>query len=489
VDLAALAGLHLDEWQQYVLKQALGETDESLWAAFEVGLVVARQNGKGAILEARELAGLFLFDEQLIVHTAHEFKTAADAFRRVSELIQSVPEFDRQVQRISGAHGAEGIELKSGQRLNFIARTGGSGRGFPTDTVILDEAYNLTDSAMRALLPTLTTSRNPQIWYTSSAVDQMTMPNGHVLTSVRNRGLSGEDPALCYLEYSVDRDVYEDDPEKVSRDVVYIRMANPALGTDRLSLSYIEKERRSLSRGGGVGFAVERLSIGDWPEEESAERVIPDQVWQDLGNRSVIPKGPFVFAVDVPPSRATAHIGAAGLTEDGKAFVEVIPERRRGEHKGTAWVVSRCVELAEKWKPTGSKISAVPFIVDRRGPAATLITLMEDKGLTVYTTDSSEMAEACGAFYDDAMSNQLVHSEQLSVTRALAAAEKRKLTDRWAWSRSGSTTPISPLVAVTLARYGLFKYGRKKKPPAKPIVEDVGQMGRGAMDDLQSVNF
>ena len=77
-----MAGLELDPWQRYVLDVALRVRPDDRWAAFEVALIVARQNGKGAVLEARELAGLFLDlpDEKLILHSAHEFKTCSGAF-------------------------------------------------------------------------------------------------------------------------------------------------------------------------------------------------------------------------------------------------------------------------------------------------------------------------------------------------------------------------------------------------------------------------
>ena len=75
VELAALAGLFLDPWQELVLQSALSERADGKWAALEVGLVVPRQNGKGSILEARELAGMFLLGEELILHSAHVFKT------------------------------------------------------------------------------------------------------------------------------------------------------------------------------------------------------------------------------------------------------------------------------------------------------------------------------------------------------------------------------------------------------------------------------
>jgi hypothetical protein len=143
IDLAAQAGLHLDPWEQVTL----------------------------------------------IVHSAHEFKTAAEAFRRVLSLIENTPHLDSRVSKVTRSHGDEGVELKPRptvitgadgrqitrgvqSRLRFFARTGGSGRGFSGDTVILDEAYNLPEMAISALMPIMATKSNPQLWYTSSAVDQ-----------------------------------------------------------------------------------------------------------------------------------------------------------------------------------------------------------------------------------------------------------------------------------------------------------------------------
>ena len=169
VELAASAGLHLDKWQTLPLHGGLAEAPDGRWEVSEVGLIVPRQNGKGGILEARELAGLFLFDEQLILHSAHEFKTAAEAFRRLLFLIQNTPDLDRRVSRVRTSHGDEGIELIGGQRIRFVARSTGSGRGFSGDCIVLDEAYNLSNANMSALLPTLSARPNTQIWYTSSA--------------------------------------------------------------------------------------------------------------------------------------------------------------------------------------------------------------------------------------------------------------------------------------------------------------------------------
>ena len=265
VALAAEAGLLLDPWQQFVLEAGLRRRGGK-WAAFEVALIVARQNGKGAILEALELAALFLFpDVRLILHSAHEFKTAAEAFLRIRALIEDRPEFDRKVARVRTAAGAEAIELKDGKRLRFVARSSGSGRGFTSDLVILDEAYKLGDQEMAALLPTLSARPDPQVWYTSTAGG----PDSIQLGRVRARGVAGSDPSLAFMEWSAEDD---DDP---ADERVWAR-ANPGMAAGRLTGDYIERERAAL---GPEAFARERLSIGDYPSGGGNWNVISQDAW------------------------------------------------------------------------------------------------------------------------------------------------------------------------------------------------------------------
>ena len=265
VELAADARLVLDDWQQYVLRQALA-TRGGRWAAFEVGLILARQNGKGAVLEALELAALFLFDEvQLILHSAHKFDTAADGFRRILGLIEANPDFSREVAKVIRSHGSESIELKNGKRLRFIARSSGAGRGFAADLVILDEAFNISDDAMASMLPTLSTRPNPQVWYTSTAGDQASVQLGRV----RDRGLRGGDPSLAFFEWSVDENAY--DPA----DPGCWAQANPGLGL-RITPDYIGLEQAALTP---EAFARERLSVGDYPVDGGAWEVVRADTW------------------------------------------------------------------------------------------------------------------------------------------------------------------------------------------------------------------
>jgi phage terminase large subunit-like protein len=273
VELARMAGLELDPWQELVLRSGLRRRG-GRWAAFEVCLIVARQNGKGAVLEALELAALFLFpDVRLILHSAHEFKTAAEAFRRIRALVEDHPDFTAQVERVRTAAGAEAIELKDGKRLRFVARSGGSGRGFTSDLVILDEAYELGDTEMAALLPTLSARPDPQVWYTSSAGSQKSTQLGRV----RARGVRGGDPSLAFLEWSADDAVY--DPA----DPACWAQANPGMGI-RIDREYIEREFAAL---GPEAFARERLSVGDYPVDGAGDwQVIRAEAWDARENRA-----------------------------------------------------------------------------------------------------------------------------------------------------------------------------------------------------------
>lgn len=425
-----------------------------------------RQNGKGAILEARELAGLFLFGEKLIIHTAHLFPTAQEAFRRILELIENTPDLDRRVAKVSRAHGDEGIELKSGQRLLFKARSRGGGRGFTGDCVILDEAFELPVAAHGALLPTLSARPNPQVWYASSPVNQRIHPHGIVLSQLRRRALAGDDPSLCLAEWSADEDGYLAAPLEAQRDRTLWLQANPGLGI-RITEDHVERERAAMDM---ETFAVERLGVGDWPNPDAeATRVIDLQVWGQLADplsasSKAAPEkriqGPVAFALDMNPERTWTSIGMAGRRQDGLRHVQLVDHR-----EGARWAVARIAEL------TG-RFDTCVVMVDSHSPAAALVPELVEAGLTVRRSDGvgllvssslGDMVQACGGLYDDVIAGRVRHRDDPALLEALRAAQKKDRGDAWTWSRKG-LTDISPLVAVTLARHGLMMYGRDESP-------------------------
>lgn len=438
LEFAAALGIQLDEWQKLVLTLALRRR-LSKWAAFAVAVCAPRQNGKNGISEVRELAGPVLLGERMVIHSAHLADTAKEGFRRLDEIIEANEWLSKDVRHIWRANGHESIEFKGGGRIRFRTRgKKGGGRGFSGDFVLMDEAMILSEPMMGAILPVVSAQPDPQIWYQGSAVDQLVHDEGMVFSRVRSRALTGTDPNLLYMEWSVDAPDPATVDEGILDDPEQLAIANPALGI-RIMLDYIEKERAELD---DRTFAVERCCIGDWPLVDADLAVINLDLWRSLTDDSSTIEDAPCFALDVSPNRRVSSIGVAGRRKDGRVHAELADER-----PGTGWVAKRARELQDTHNPVG-------FVVDGRSPAASLIPELEEAGVRVDKINASEQAEACGVFYDLADQEQLRHLGQPQLLSALKGAAQRPLGDRWAWSRKNSAVNITGLVAVTLAVWG-----------------------------------
>ena len=452
IRLAERAGLVLDDWEQWVLAGALGERADGKWSAKEIGLICPRQNGKSAILEAREIAGLFLFGERLILHTSHEFKTSRKAYKRLRDIIEGCPALDAEVLRMRDSHGEEGIELRNGAELDYVARSGGSARGFTADLVVYDEAMILDAEPVGASLPTMSarqhvTAGGPQVWYTASAGLGVKSTQ---LALVRRRGIAGNDPTLFYAEWSIEphddyctRDCDQHDDAE-SLDALF--KSNPGLGLIHsngtgLTLEAVEFERRGMSE---IEFRRERLGIGTYPAPADGWAVIPRRWWELTTVSNPHRPSGVCFGVDTTPGREMSAIAVAGtLDSSGAGYVELVDHR-----PGTSWVLGRARELDRRWGP------GVIFVIDPRAAAGSLIDDFESSDLTVERLNAQQTAQAFGQFYDDVRDNKLSHADDRELTKALAGAATRKLGDGQAWDRQHIAVDICPLVAYTFAWWG-----------------------------------
>lgn len=434
IELAESAGLILDPWQQLVIDGGLSERRDDAtpgglrWAAREVGVVVPRQNGKGAIIEARTLAELVLFavPNGLTLHSAHEFKTANEAFLRIQTLIEQCDDLRKKVLRVARANGEQGIALRNGARLRFIARSKASGRGFSGDLVILDEAYELESSQVGALIPTMSARPNPQMWLLSSAP----MATSEHLHLVRKRALAGTASDLAYFEWSAPLDCDPDDPEVWAA-------ANPALGT-RIRLDTVAWERESMP---GPEFMRERLGIPDMPLEEELSQAFSVAAWSELADARSAPLGSRAFVVDVAPNSASACIAMGGIRNDGLLHVEVVDHR-----PGVDWVLDRRRDLEAKFPNSA-------WALDPSGPA--LVLRSSASWAEFAPKDSGEaFAAIVSAVKGRELRWRCAETDEDALFAAISGAKPRLYGDGGArWSRRHSSVDISPLVALTLASF------------------------------------
>jgi hypothetical protein len=103
-------------------------------------------------------------------------------------------------------------------------------------------------------------------------------------------------------------------------------------------------------------------------------------------------------------------------------------------------------------------------VVDDTGPAGSLIPPLEAAGLEVVRPTTRARAGADSGFYDAVVDGTLRYVPRPVLDAAVAGAAKRPLGDSWAWARRGLSVDISPLVAVSLARWGHATRAHKHNP-------------------------
>lgn len=434
-------GYPLDESQRFTLRAGLGERADGTWAAATVGDFEPRQQGKNDTCAARELAGLLLFGERLILHTAHEFPTANESFLRLVAVFENWDDLRRRVARIRYANGEQGIELLTGQRLKYRARTGGSGRGFAeVDLTVYDEAQHMQPEHAAASGPARLANPNSQAWYMGSGG----ISSSRLAWRMRKRALAGDGGRFAYVEHTaevvsmVDGRVVTERPDPLDRDA-WAR-ANPAYGR-RVSDESLQALYEEL---GPDLFARECLCLWDL-EAGSATAVIPEEAWAACQTTGAWANVGTAYALDVAPDARSCAVAASDGTH-----VEVV---KHGP--GTGWVVEACVAKRDRFRE---------IVLDPSGPAGQLVVPLETAGINVRRVSTEEAKAACASFLTAVTDRTLIHLGQPALDQAVANADRRDVGDGgWLWSRRRSSVDISPLYAATFAAWAA-EAGAKRKP-------------------------
>jgi phage terminase large subunit-like protein len=249
-----------------------------------------------------------------------------------------------------------------------------------------------------------------------------------------------ESPALSWHEWAPYEDNFDIHDEEVWEQAI------PTLGeTHGVTIGAV---REAVQTTDPTIFAQEWLNV--WPSLVT-QNVIDSDKWAKLARQDIQIGSFMIFAVDISPNRDKASIGAAGISGAFTA-VEVIESENR-----IGWVKDRIIQLYEKWK--------MPFVIDSGAAASSLIGELEEAGVEVIAVNMRQYGQACGSFYDAVEEGTIAHLGDVRLQTAVDNATRRKLGEQWAWSRK-SDADITPLVAVTLARFALVNGLTTPQPKA-----------------------
>lgn len=467
IDIYQSCGQRLDDWQELALWAGCGERADTSPAAFEMGLIAQRQQGKGEPVNAVLLASLFVWGNRVTIYSAHRGDTVAATFRKVRALIEGNEDLLRRCKPINDSDDV--IELIGGARLEFRTRTRSGGRGLTGDLVVIDEALELDAEQIASLVPVLLAKHYAQLWYVSTvpaSADQH-------LCAVRARVQAGDD-RVAWVEWGADADDASDDPNALAR-------ANPALGI-RITLERLTELRGILGED-----LFRRECMGIWPESVQGA-ALDAAAWARMADRESKVAGVAALALDISPLRDHATIGLYGRRDDGLEHMQLLDYAPAADWDGgSSWVVDRLAEWCSTLDPVGVALHG------KNGTRA-LLDALKERGIeppddiefpfrgALLIMDDVMMADAVGQFIDGFRTRRYRHIGQEPLDTAIVNVKARPIGDagQIVWARRQSAVNIGPVVTVTAARYLFHRWhdlvvGDYDLIGSLPLVEGVSQ--------------
>lgn len=440
VELAAMCGVELETvdgftWQSNAAAVALEVDDKDRWVHRVVVVVVSRQAGKTELMKFRILAGLYVFGDGLVVHTAQDRDLPRQTFEELVAMIRSDPWLSSKVAGKGGirtANGQERIRLLDGSTYRIFApREGKPVRGRSAGLLCFDEAREQTDRRLwTAALYTVRAHPNPQIWVVSNAGDDTSI----VLNDLRDRGrVAAEDPhadaRICYLEWSAKDDRPLDDRAGWVE-------AMPGLG-------YLTDEDTVLDElraDDEAGFRTEALC--QWVAG-SMRHAVPVTAWDDCAGEMPIlePGHPVWFGVELDPWRESGALAAVAW--HGGRLVSQILER--WDSPTEAAMAERIVEWANEWRP--EVIGLDPWTTNDEGGLAEYL-----EGHQTRMISGRAWAVASSQLWELVTSRTVLHGGDEILDREIEQAGRSDAGDgSWRITRKDSTGPIPGVLALTRA--------------------------------------
>lgn len=425
-----------------------------------VGVCVDRQAGKTRWWQGRVVMQLMV-PRSLVLYLSYD--RAAGRFKwqeQVAELMSCAtcgeltkagvkrcptcgqpPGFASRVRSVTYQNQQELLWMRNGARYTIATPQGRGGRSLSADLVGLDEAFAFEDlAALGAIAPTLATRPFGQFVVLSSAGTAKSVLLAHFRdlgravadNDIDTGELDDVGGGLAWFEWA------PTDARCAVNDEAAWTEACPSLGLPGgPTVDYFQKSAATVPE---ATFRREWLNI--WSEDIYLPLIEPT-TWEAChGDDPII--GVPVLGLSISMARDRASVGAAGqyLSSDfERVAVEVI-------HAGpdVEWIVAQTAEIAARHGAT--------VIIDSHSPAGARVEQLRRKGITVDIVNTPEVVKACGDFHDAVMAHTITHRGDFRLTEALAGAVKRKVGQSWAWGASTSVVDITPLEAVTLARWG-----------------------------------
>jgi hypothetical protein len=422
------------DWQRQVVDVALELDPATMLPAYrQVGVTVPRRSGKTTLFLCVQVdRSLGWGRHQRALYTAQDRNNSRAKWEEQVGLLADSP-LGGLIKNRWRWGSERTLWTPTGSTVAITASGETSGHGFDLDLGMIDETWSQRDTRLiQAFRPAMMSRPAAQLWWASTMGTDESVLMNELVDDGRARVDAGQTSGVAYFEWSAADD---DDPD----DPATWWACMPALG-QTVTEDVIRADHDSLDPAEFARAYLNRRATAGRP-------VIPAAAWAACREPRSQARGLVCFALDVPPDRSAAAVAVCGWRPDRRRHTEIVDHR-----PGTDWVVGRLTELTRRWAP-------LPVVLDPAAPAGSLGLDLAAAGVPTDAISTREYGQACGLFYDAVVDAGVAHLDQPVLNAAVNSARKRVLADAWAWTRR-TGGDISPLVAVTLAHWGIVKAGQ-----------------------------
>ncbi len=437
IDFATELGINLMEWQKYVCIHGHKVRPDGRWSHSELGLIMARQQGKSTLMMLRILTGMFVWGEGLQLASAHRLTTSLETFRQIVGLIETNPKLEKEVKKIRWQHGAEEIEL-FGNRRFVVKAANNAARGLSKpETIHLDELREYKDEdAWSSMRYSMMAAKNPQVWIYSSAGDQHSV----ILNKLRERALASattNDP-IGWFEWSAEPDAPILLPSGEMNWSAFAQ-ANPSLGIT----IHPDNLKAVINDPPDI---VRTEVLAQWVD--TINSAIDAQKWAmcQIDAIPLDPEQPTWLGLDLSPDRKFGALVAAQRLSGERFYIQLL-------HTWSNDYSLNDLAVANDIAPYVRKYNTQTVAYSKRTSQA-VASRLNSAGIQVTDMDGAIYAESCDRWLGAINSHRLQHSGQEELTQQTLSAAKLPFGDgSWIIGRRASRVAVCASVASALVTY------------------------------------
>jgi len=432
IEFCESIGFTLLPWQQFLAHEICKIREDDKWYFKEVGVIIARQNGKSTFMQLMILWRMFALEQKLQVHTAHKLNTSSEVFWKVEATVDSFAHFRDRFEKKYESKGMQEIRLQTGER--YIVRANNSAaRGIAApDTIYMDEVREFQDmESWAALRYTQMATPNPQTLIFSNAGHQHSV----VLNRLRERGLAaigGADDRIGWFEWSGEPGCSIDDKDAWAQ-------ANPSLG-HTISIENLEaamSDEEDIVRTELLCQWVATINPAIQPSSWAA--CSKDKAKLDKEKSTW-------FAIDRSPDRKEGALLAAQRTDGDKFIVVLLDTYTNPVNLDDMQMANSIADWVRKY--------SVETVAYSRQTAGAVAARLAPAGIPTTPIDGAVYGQACDEMLSAITSQRLIHGNQQELTKQVLSAVKLPFRDGgWYLGRKVSNATICAAVAMAMVSH------------------------------------